>query len=641
MRKLYLAVFLLVTTCLVSLSFTNKTSSSNYYSLYLQRLESFNSRQQLLLELIKESNLHLPADVEKIKQQIHIARGEMKGLDFWLRYLEPVAYKKINGPLPVEWETEVFEKFEKPYKRTGAGLTLAELYLDDDGINKDSLLNLVQLSLATYDTYRADSITSQLLTADHFYFCNRLFLLNLAAIYTTGFECPDTAAIIPELAAMLQHTEETYQAFNESFANNPIPPAYLSLYKSAVAFVQSQPANYRSFDHFSFIKDYVNPLFAINQHLIRQYNVHSKSYIDYTLNKNNNSIFDKTLYNGQNPKGIFLRVDDKATLAEIDGIGKLLYYDPILSGNNLRSCNSCHNSSTYFTDTVNTTASDFEGKARLLRNTPSLINAKFNHLLMLDGRHLTLQNQLKDVLFNPQEMGSSNKEVLKKVLSCKEYKQAFTRLLKLTPQETEITLDHLISAITFYYSKFSNYDAPFDEAMNNRQQLDADAKQGFNLFMGKARCGTCHFVPQFNGVKPPYVSTEFEVLGVPADKQYKNLSPDKGRYKINSAAETMNAMRTGTIRNAAFTKPYMHNGVFTDLNEVINFYDAGGGAGHGLMVPNQTLSSDSLHLTTDEKKQLLVFITSLNERIRFEIPPARLPVSSNAILNKRRVGRIN
>jgi len=257
MRKIYLAVFLLVTTCLVSISFTNKTSSSNYSSLYIHRLASFNNRQHRLLGLINESNLNLPADVEKIKQQIHIARGEMKGLDFWLRYLEPVAYKKINGPLPVEWEIEVFEKFEKPYKRIGAGLTLAELYLGEAAANKDSLLNLVHSSVATYDTYRADSITGQLLTADHFYFCNRLFLLNLAAIYTAGFECPDTAAIIPELAAMLQSTAETYQSFNESFLNNPIPEAYLSLYKNAVTFVQSQPVNYRSFDHFSFIKDYV------------------------------------------------------------------------------------------------------------------------------------------------------------------------------------------------------------------------------------------------------------------------------------------------------------------------------------------------------------------------------------------------
>lgn len=641
MRKIYLAVILLVGICFVSISFTNKTGTNPYINHYTGVISNFNTVQQQLLQLIKSSNLQQPDDVEKIGQQINAARREMKAADFWLRYLEPIAYKKINGPLPVEWETEVFEKFEKPYKREGAGLTLAELYLDEEELNKDSLLNLVQASVNTYETYAADSITSQLTSFHHFYLCNRLFLLNLAAIYTTGFECPDTASIIPELLHMLQKTEDTYQAFNETFSAWPLTPQYLGLYKNLMTFVRSQPQAYSSFDHFLFIRNYVNPLFAINQQFIKDYKVHSKSFIDYALNKNNTSIFNKSLYNGQNPKGIFLRVDDEEVLAQIDKVGKLLYYDPILSGNNLRSCNSCHKSTEYFTDTVNRTSFQFAGKDHLTRNTPSLINTKFNHLLMLDGRHISLQAQLKDVLFNPIEMGSSDKEVLKKVLSCKEYKQVFTGLLKHTPQETEVTLDHIVSAITFYYSKFSNYYAPFDDAMNHNRPISEDVKQGFNLFMSKAQCATCHFVPNFNGVKPPYVGSEFEVLGVPEEKDYKKLSPDKGRYDVNNAFETMNALRTGSVRNADYTKPYMHNGVFTTLNEVIDFYDTGGGVGHGLIVPNQTLSSDSLHLTADEKGKLISFITALNEKIEFEVAPAKLPASSNMAFNKRKVGGIH
>ena len=413
------------------------------------------------------------------------------------------------------------------------------------------------------------------------------------------------------------------------------------MFEQAIRFAEAQPADYTNFNHFTFIQKFVNPLYAINQQLIKQYKVYSKSYVDYSLNKNSNSIFNKELYNAQNPKGIFLRVDDEDALAAIDRVGKLLYYDPILSGNNMRSCNSCHKSSEYFTDTVNTTSFQFNHKDRLARNSPSLINAKFNHLLMMDGKHISLQNQVKDVMFNPVEMGSSNKTILKKILSCKDYKKTFTSLLKYTPQEKEITLDHIASAITFYYSKFSNYYSPFDDAMNQNKELDAAAKQGFNLFMGKAQCATCHFVPQFNGVKPPFVSSEFEVLGVPADKQFKKLSTDKGRYEMNNAVETMNAMRTGSIRNAVYTKPYMHNGVFSTLSEVIDFYDKGGGVGHGLKVPNQTLSADSLHLSGKEKELLIAFINSLNEQIKFEPAPLKLPVSSVATLNKRKVGGLN
>jgi cytochrome c peroxidase len=172
--------------------------------------------------------------------------------------------------------------------------------------------------------------------------------------------------------------------------------------------------------------------------------------------------------------------------------------------------------------------------------------------------------------------------------------------------------------------------------MNNKTTLTSQEVAGFNVYMSKAQCATCHFVPQFNGVKPPYVGSEFEVLGVPNDTGYKALSPDKGRYGINAATETHNAFRTGSIRNATHTAPYMHNGIFKSIEQVIDFYDGGGGAGRGLFVPNQTLSADSLHLTTSEKANLIAFIQTLNERIAFEAPPATLPQSKIKALNIRK-----
>ncbi len=127
----------------------------------------------------------------------------MKRIDFWTRYLDPLAFKQINGPLPVEWETEVFEKYEKPYRRVGAGLTLAELYLEETQVQSEVLLGILKPMISAIETYKADSVSNHILTFDHFYLCNRLFLLNLASIYTTGFECPDTNNIIPELKLML------------------------------------------------------------------------------------------------------------------------------------------------------------------------------------------------------------------------------------------------------------------------------------------------------------------------------------------------------------------------------------------------------------------------------------------------------
>lgn len=440
---------------------------------------------------------------------------------------------------------------------------------------------------------------------------------------------------------MLKETDAVYQSFNTSYPKTPVTEKYLSLFKSAIHFVMEQPVNYTQFDHFTFIREYVNPLFSMNQAFIRNYHISSSSYVDYSLTKTSTSIFSKNLYHGQNTKGIFLRVTDEKVLAKIDHVGKLLFYDPILSGNNKRSCISCHQSTSFFTDTSAQTALQFNQTDKLDRNSPSLINVPYNHLLMLDGKHISMRDQALAVITNPKEMASDEKEVLKKVLSCKDYRKTFKELLKYTPQETEITMEHIVSALSFYYSKFSKYDAPFDEAMNNSgKHLNAAAEKGFNLFMGKAQCATCHFVPQFNGVKPPYVSSEFEVLGVPEDTTFKELSYDKGRFDITAANEMFHAFRTGTVRNAEKTKPYMHNGVFTSLEQVIDFYDAGGGVGRGLKINNQTLSSDSLHLTPTEKKALIEFIKSLTEDIQFEIAPEQLPSSSIATLKNRKVGGI-
>ncbi|MES2726592.1 MAG: cytochrome c peroxidase [Bacteroidota bacterium] len=637
-RKTILFIFIAIATG-ITFSFQNSEEQNAYSLLYQQKIQALEASENVLLTCIDKSDLQVASSINNIKQNIQLTRNKLKGVDFWLRYLEPLAQKKINGPLPVEWETEVFEKFEKPYKREGAGLTLALQYLEDEEqLDKKVLAGLIQQSIAAIQTYYADSITKNIKAYHHFFLCNRLYLLNLATIYTSGFECPDTASIIPELYVMLNEVNTIYTAYNQSYANTPIGEEYLALYQQTIQFVKKQATSYSLFNHYAFIRNYVNPLFALNQQMLLQYKVVSRSFVDYTLNKQATSIFSKNLYQGQNAKGIFLRVNDEKVLEAMDNVGKLLFYDPILSANNLRSCVSCHNPKQFFTDTATATSLQFDQTSFLTRNTPTLINAAYNHLIMLDGKHISLQHQTKGVLTNPAEMASNEKEMVAKVLSCNKYKEAFEKLLPYTPLEKEITADHIASVITYYYSKFSQYTAPFDAAMNKYTEANIDVQKGFNLFMSKAQCGTCHFAPQFNGVKPPYVSSEFEVLGVPSSLQYDSLSADKGRYLVNPAEETLHAFRTGTIRNAQYTAPYMHNGVFKNLEQVIDFYNAGGGAGKGLQVPNQTLPPDSLQLNPVEKKYLIAFIQSLNEQIQFEVAPQKLPKSTITALNNRRVG---
>lgn len=632
-----LTLLILTTTAILCFAYSFRDPQV-YGTAYTSALQAFADRQQQLLQAIEAADLATPEGRQLVRQRLTESRLQLKSIDFWLRYLDPIQYRRINGPLPVEWETEVFEKFEPPYRREGAGLTLAELYLQEETVRKDSLRALVAASLDATQSFSADSITGQLHSYHHFFLANRLFLLNLAAIYTTGFECPSPENIIPELRALLSAVRRIYEDFNQSFPTTALPPSYLQQFDKAIAFAGQQPTDPTSFDHFRFIRDYVNPLFRMNAALIRSYAVVSGSYNDYSLNDAATSIFDKTLFQGQHVKGIFSMVNDEPLLEEIRNTGKLLFYDPILSGNNQRSCASCHKPQQFFTDTAAASSLQFDRAGPLARNTPSLVNAVFNHLLMLDGKHISLQAQAEDVLHNASEMNSQSEELVQKVLSCRPYKDAFRRFLRHTPEEKEVTLSHITSALSWYYAGFSGFYAPFDEAMNRGRPLGEEAIRGFNLFMGKAQCGTCHFVPQFNGVKPPFIGSEFEVLGVPADQGFKRLSGDSGRYRVHPAAEMLRAFRTGTVRNASYTQPYMHNGVFSTLQQVIDFYDGGGGAGRGLPVPNQTLSADSLRLTPEEKKALLAFVRALDEEVPPDDPPQKLPASAHKALNGRRVG---
>jgi cytochrome c peroxidase len=160
-------------------------------------------------------------------------------------------------------------------------------------------------------------------------------------------------------------------------------------------------------------------------------------------------------------------------------------------------------------------------------------------------------------------------------------------------------------------------NSPFDRAVRgDSAALSGAARRGFTVFMGKARCGTCHFAPLFNGTEPPaYVTTDPEIIGVPERPvlRHAQLDPDPGREAIDRVPSHRFAFKVPTVRNAAVTGPYMHNGAYRTLQEIVAFYDAGGGAGIGLDLPYQTLFDHPLKLTPGERADLIAFLRSLTD----------------------------
>ncbi len=614
-------------------------SNQDYLNLYQQSITQFLDAQQKFLEKWSAQSQMTDEGAISLKRHIGQLRIELKKNDFWLRYYGPIEYKKINGPLAKEWESESFEKFEKPYLRLGAGLTLLENYLDEENAQKDSVQSLISSSISGTKYFLSDSIRKEIAKSETFFLANRMYLLNLASIYTTSFECPDTSRVIPELIILLKSVQEIYTAHNLSFPEEPILDEYMDLYRKCLIFCEQGNAEFSNFNRFAFIKKFVDPLFTLNQKMIKNYKASSISYNEFALSNDANSIFDKSLYESQDRFGVFRGIKDSTLLRKVYNLGKLFFFDPIFSGNTKRSCASCHKPLNYYTDTTVQTSKQFDPSLKLARNTPTLLNVHLSPQLMLDGRHQSIFDQFHEVINNPQELNTNEKDILKKILSCKEYFLELKYITKSMGTST-IRFEHIASVLNFYIGTYSGFYSTFDRIMSDYMDSDNEIVQGFNLFMGKALCGTCHYVPGFGGIKAPFISNEFEVVGVPQDTSFSQVSRDSGRFAQIMDGTALFSFRTPTLRNVAKTKPYMHNGIFHTLEEVIEFYNDGGGNGRGLNLANQTLMSEKLNLTALEKRNIIHFLESLSEDIGYETVPATLPTSSNKKINKRYVGGV-
>jgi cytochrome c peroxidase len=301
-------------------------------------------------------------------------------------------------------------------------------------------------------------------------------------------------------------------------------------------------------------------------------------------------------------------------------LGRKLFFDPLLSGDNRRACASCHRPEFAYAEPLAKSAgfrveSGKDGPAGD-RNAPSLSYAAYQRAQFWDAREPMLEDQIGHVVNGHREFNTTFAAIQAKLRSAPAYAGAFVKAFP-GPGGDPVTDGTVASALAQYVRTLAGWNSPFDRYVRGeRDTLDPAAKRGFNLFMGKAGCGTCHFPPAFNGTVPPlYRETEAEVLGVPAaeDTLHPAPDPDPGRYRVRPAALWRGAFKTPTVRNAAFTAPYMHNGRFRDLEGVVAFYDAGGGKGLGLRVPNQTLPPDSLRLSATEKAELIAFMKSLGD----------------------------
>ena len=313
----------------------------------------------------------------------------------------------------------------------------------------------------------------------------------------------------------------------------------------------------------------------------------------------------------------YARLSPADTSAALRTLGERLFADPALSAAGDLSCASCHRPELAYADGEVTSLPQQPGDPRR-RNAPTLLGAALSERFFYDLRAFTLEQQAEHVIFDADEFGTDYTAIVARLGSDSSYPGQFARALPRHPQP--LSREGIGRALAAFVVSLEANETPFDRyARGLTDDLPADVRAGYNLFMGRAACGTCHFAPTFSGLVPPrYRENESEVLGVPADPAADSLrlDPDLGRaagpVHHERTAHYRHAFKTTTVRNAARTAPYFHNGSYPTLVAVLDFYNRGGGEGLGLEVPNQTLAADPLGLSEEELHQLEAFLVALS-----------------------------
>lgn len=271
-------------------------------------------------------------------------------------------------------------------------------------------------------------------------------------------------------------------------------------------------------------------------------------------------------------------------------LGKALFFDPRLSGSNWISCATCHNPSLGWSDGLPTGIG--HGMNILGRSTPTILNTAYNKILMWDGRKATLEDQALGPIGADVEMNQDIGELVKELDAIPGYREMFD---KAYPGQG-ITPGTIGKAIASFERTVVSTEAPFDRWRRGDEKAVSEAvKRGFEVFKGKANCAACHM--GFNFSDDGFHNIGLRSLG---EKE------DVGRFAHRKVKVLRGAFKTPTLRDVALTAPYMHNGIYRTLEEVVEHYDRGGDVKEHLS-PNMK----PLGLNDQDKRDLVEFMKSL------------------------------
>ncbi len=571
---------------------------------------------------------------DEVEKSFLLMRSEFKQVEFMIAYLDPEQYNKyINGaPLPkIMKKVPDFTVIEPNGLQRIEELIYEETLAYDDLI--DQCLTLKKNVQPFLQPVRINQLTDPVV-----FEAIRYGLLRMNTMGITGFDSPgNTDKSLLETAYSLESVQKTMN-FYASFINTNDLNKFNELCKNAIEKLKGH--DFEDLDRAALHKEALEPLWRITLEIQHQLYIelpHQRSNVPNPVNYSAESLFSDDFLN----VSYYAEYSDLKHEAERIELGKLLFFDPILSASNERACASCHRPDKGFSDGL-ARATVFETMEPGKRNSPTVLNSVFAERYFHDLRVDRLAFQMDHVVLNPEEFATDYSEIINKLNQSEEYQQLFQK-----GYGTEgISKNTVTNAVTRYVASLHSFNSEFDRFMRGElETIDPAVVRGYNLFTGKASCATCHFAPTFAGLVPPnFTESESEVLGVPKSNQKPyELDDDPGRYMNRLIKEQADfykhSFKTPTVRNVALTAPYMHNGVFETLEEVIDFYDEGGGLGAGFAVAHQTLPEDSLKLSDQEKKDLVRFMESLTDTTGMNSMPSSLPTfAGKSAWNDRVIG---
>lgn len=291
------------------------------------------------------------------------------------------------------------------------------------------------------------------------------------------------------------------------------------------------------------------------------------------------------------PKPVYDLKKNPLSRARIN-LGRVLFYDPILSRDSTISCNSCHSQYTAFAHVDHALSHGIDNRIGT-RNAPALMNLAWMSQFMWDGAINHLDMQALAPMSNPLEMDEKIQHVVQKMQRTKIYPTLFYQAFG----DSAITGARLLKSISQFMITLVSSNSKYDSVMRHQAQFTTQELNGYQLF--KKNCSACH-------TEPLYTNNTFQSNGIPVDTSLH----DFGRVTMSHARTDSFLYKVPTLRNIEFSAPYMHDGRFKTLNAVLKHYTEGIDT---TQIQSVTLKK-RIHFNSNEKVDLIAFLITLSDR---------------------------